>query len=509
VKLSKDIIAGFVGSVLAKRFDGATASPQFHHELWEYACSVHPYVAIAAPRGHAKSTAGTLAYGLAELLFRSSRYLLIVSDTEAQATMFVRAMAQELQENDDLIALFGPKKNEKGEVQFLKDSEADIVVQFNDGHTFRVMGKGAEQKLRGLLWNGMRPDLVVIDDLENDELVMNKDRRDKLRRWFNAALRPAMSPRGKLRMWGTILHMDSLLEGFMPKEHSKFLVVEDLKMYEQWPDRRVRGWLSVKYRAHTDDFSHILWPERFSKEHFKGLRADYVEQGIPDVYSQEYLNIPIDESVSYFKRADFLPQNEPDYEKRLNYYCTVDLAISEETRADYSVFLIAGVDENKVIHVKNVIRERLDGKEIVDYILSLQKTYDFQAVGIEEMMISKALGPFLREEMIQRDIFPTIVQLKHKGKDKIQRARSIQARMRAKTVKFDKKQDWYPLLESEMMRFPRDKHDDMVDAMAYMGLLLDAMTVAPTDEEVEEEEYALELHESGINHSGRSAVTGY
>lgn len=509
MKLTAEIIQGFVGSVLAKRFDGATASPDFHKELWQYACSSHHSVAIAAPRGHAKSTAGTLAYGLAELLFRSSRYLLIVSDTEAQATMFVRAMAQELQENDDLIALFHPKKNEKGEVQFPKDSEADIIVEFEDGYTFRVMGKGAEQKLRGLLWNGMRPDLVIIDDLENDELVMNKDRRDKLRRWFNAALRPAMSPRGKLRMWGTILHMDSLLEGFMPKEFSKFLKVEPLKMYEEWPDKRVRGWLAVKYRAHTDDFSRILWPERFTKDHFKGLRADYVDQGIPDVYSQEYLNIPIDESVSYFKRADFIPQTEEDKKKRLNYYCAVDLAISEETRADWSVFIIAGVDEERVIHVKNVIRERLDGREIVDYIISLQKMYNFDAIGIEEMMISKSLGPFLREEMVKQNVFPSIVQLKHRGKDKIQRARSIQARMRAKTVKFDKQQEWYPVLETEMMRFPRDKHDDQVDAMAYMGLLLDEMTSAPTDEEIEEEIYLDELRESGQYFSGRNATTGY
>ena len=509
MKLSADIIAGFVGSILAKRFDGATASPQFHHELWGYACSPHPYVAIAAPRGHAKSTAGTLAYGLAELLFRASRYLLIVSDTESQAEMFVRAMADELQTNEDLVELFGLKKNEKGEVQFLKDSQSDIVVEFADGHTFRVMGKGAEQKLRGLLWNGSRPDLIIVDDLENDELVMNKDRRDKLRRWFNAALRPAMAPKGKLRMWGTVLHMDSLLEGFMPKDNSKFLKVEPLKMYVEWPDKRVRGWLSVKYRAHTDDFKHILWEERFSEEHFRALRADYSEQGIPDVYSQEYLNIPIDESVSYFKRSDLLGDTEEDQAKRLIYYCTVDLAISEESRADYSVFLVAGVDEDKVIHIKNVIRERLDGREIVDYLLSLHDTYDFELIGIEDMMISKAIGPFLREKMVEEDIWPTIVELKHRGKDKIQRARTIQARMRAKRVKFDKKADWYPTLESELLRFPRDKHDDQVDALAYLGLLLDKVVEAPTNEEVEEEEYLDELRQSGYGESGRSAITGY
>lgn len=507
--LTADIVEGFVGSVLSKRFDDATSSPQFHKELWEAACSPNKNVAIAAPRGHAKSTAGTLAYGLAELLFRSSRFAVIVSDTEAQAIMFVQAMAQELTDNEDLVELFGVAKNEKGVPTLLKHSEADIIVQMTDGHTFRVMGKGAEQKLRGLNWNGTRPDLILVDDLENDELVMNKDRRDKLRRWFNAALRPCMSPKGKLRMWGTVLHMDSLLEGFMPKPQERFYVEEPLKTYVKWPDNKVRGWLSVKYKAHSKDFKHILWPERFGAQYFKEKRQDYVAQGIPDVYSQEYLNEPIDESVAYFKKSDLLPIREEDEDKPLRFYCTVDLAISEEDRADYSVFCIAGVDENRILHVTNVIRERIDGRDIVDYILGLQKVYNLEAIGIEEMMVSKAIGPFLREEMIKNNIFPTLVKLKHGKKDKIQRARSIQARMRAKTVKFDKKADWYPSLEDELLKFPRAKHDDQVDALAWMGHLLDNIVEAPTETEIEDEEYFDELYGSGFGQSGRSKWTGY
>jgi len=51
VKLTPDLIAGFVGSVLAPHFDNATAIPKFHHELWEFCCSNDRFVAIAAPRG--------------------------------------------------------------------------------------------------------------------------------------------------------------------------------------------------------------------------------------------------------------------------------------------------------------------------------------------------------------------------------------------------------------------------------------------------------------------------
>jgi predicted phage terminase large subunit-like protein len=503
--LTADVIEGFVGSVLASRFDGAVRSPKFHQELWEYATSKYKYVAIAAPRGHAKSTAGTMAYGLASALFRQSRFIVIVSDTEAQSTFFLGNIKTELQENPAIAQLFDLKKNEKGDVFFVKDTETDIIVQFNDGHKFRMIAKGAEQKLRGLNWNGTRPDLIICDDLENDELVMNKDRRDKLRRWFSNALLPCLSPNGKFRMWGTILHMDSLLESVMPREYERDTIEEDgIKVHKLI----VRGnWKTVKYRAHNKDFSKILWPERFSQEFLESERAFRIQQGIPDSYSQEYLNNPIDESVAYFKKSDFQAEKHEEKEERLTYYVTADLAISEKETADYSVFVVAGMNENRVLKVVNVIRDRMDGKEIVDIILTLQRAYEPTAFGIEEMQVSKAIKPFLREEMISQNTFPNLVEMKHGGKDKIQRARSIQARMRAKTVKFRKDEDWYDTFEDEALKFPRGKHDDQVDAFAYMGMLLDKMIEAPTKEELEEEEYEDDYRE--YSSGGRSALTGY
>jgi len=92
-----------------------------------------------------------------------------------------------------------------------------------------------------------------------------------------------------------------------------------------------------------------------------------------------------------------------------------------------------------------VIRERLDGKEIVDCMIGLQRRFNLEAFGVEEMMISKFWVHFLREEMLKNWCFPHLIQLKHSGKDKVQRARAIQARMRTKAVKFDKEADWYPL----------------------------------------------------------------
>lgn len=507
MKLDASVIQGFVNTVLSSKFDQATESPEFHKEAWELCCSRYPLIALAAPRGHAKTTGVTVSYGLATLLFRERKFMLLVSDTEAQATMFLGFFKEHLQDNNALIELFGIKRNPEGKVVFIKDTETDVIVEMEDGHKFRVIAKGAEQKLRGLIWNGSRPDIILCDDMENDELVMNKERREKMRRWFYSALLPCRSANGIVRVVGTILHMDSLLERLMPKPWGKFVHQEGLKTWhEGWI---MGGWKGVKYKAHSEDFQTILWPTRWTEEKLRMERENYIAQGIPDAYSQEYLNIPIDESVAFFKRGDFKALEKEHKEKKVHYYITVDLAISETEKADYSVFMVAGVDEDKRIQIRNVIRERLDGREIVDTLIQLQRIYDPEIVGIEEMQVSKAIGPFLREEMLKSGTYLNIFPLKHGGKDKIQRSRSIQARCRAQTVFFDKAQDWYQTFEDELTRFPRDAHDDQVDAFAYLGMLLDKLVEAPTKQEQEEEEYLDELRATESDQDGRSAICGY
>ena len=213
-KLNSDVMEGFVNSVLRKNFDKPAPTPQFHKEIWELVTSNNKQVAIAAPRYHAKSTAVTHAYTLASVLFRESRYVLIVSDTVSQAIQFLGDIKKELLDNDDLRSLFSVK-------DFPKDTEDDLIVEMEDGYTFRIQAKGSEQKLRGLKWANLRPDLIIGDDMENDEIVMNKDRRQKFKRWFYGALIPCISSSGKIRIVGTILHLDSLLENLMPATDRK------------------------------------------------------------------------------------------------------------------------------------------------------------------------------------------------------------------------------------------------------------------------------------------------
>ena len=400
--------------------------------------------------------------------------------------------------------------------EFVKDADDDFICICEDGHMFRVQAKGSEQKVRGLIWNGKRPDLIVCDDLENDEIVMNKERREKFRNWFYGALLPVISYRGIIRYVGTILHSDSLLERLMPKKYDKKTVTETLKTYTT----KRSAWKAVKYRAHDDDFEQFLWPEMAIKaakqeglttarQYFTYLRESFIEQGLAEKYSQEYLNMPIDESFTYFKRQDFLEMKQEDYERSVHFYITADLAISEAERADYTVFVISAVDENRKIYIRDVVRARMDGREIVDTILALEKAWKPEIFGIEEMQVSKAIGPFLREEMLKQNVFPILHQLKHGGKDKHARAKSMQARTRAHTVRFDKNGDWYQSFEDECCTFPRSRNDDQFDAFAYLGMLLDVVIESPSEAELEEEVYLDEKRLADSFDDGRNSFTGY
>lgn len=499
MKLTAEIVAGFSASLLQKNYDQSVESPACHMEWWDLCTSTHPKVAIAAPRRHAKSTAVTLAYVLASVLFRDKSYVIILSDTITQATQFLGDIKKELLDNDKLRSLFTI-------ANFEKDTEDDIIVNFVDGVQFRISAKGSEQKMRGLKWNNKRPDLIVGDDLENDEIVLNIERRQKFKRWFYGALVPSLSANGVIRIVGTILHEDSMLNNLMPSLWDKYTVQEPLKIYNTNPRA---SWKTFKYRAHTEDYKELLWPQRYDKDWFIAERTDYTSRGLSDVYSQEFLNEPIDESVAFFKKNDFIASTSEEKKNRLNFYVVGDLAVSKEQTADYTVFVIAGMDESRNLHIKNVIRERMDAREIVDTILSLNKVYQPEAFGLEDMMLTKSIGPFLREEMVKTGNYVPILPLKHGGKDKIARAKSIQGRIRAHGVKFDKGASWYEVLEDEMTKFPRGRHDDQVDALAYLGLMLDNLIEAPTQKEVEDELYYDELHASRATNSGRSSWTGY
>jgi len=490
-------IGGFTQSVLAMRYDDPKPIPEHHYEMWALCASEHPQVAIAAPRGSAKSTAVTFAYALASALFEEHEHILILSANEELAASFLNDIKIELQENE-----FLQNHPQLGIKRFVKERETEIVVEKKTGFRFRIIVKGAGQRMRGLKWERKRPSLVIADDLEDEEICSSELQREKFRKWFFGVVKPIIRFGGKIRVVGTVMHMDSLLMRMMPPNKDPQTINEPLKTYS----KKELPWKAVLYRAHDEHFDNLLWAEMFPKERLQAIRADYASQGMLDVYGQEYLNNPIDNTTAYFRKEDFIEMTEEDYAKRKTFYAAGDLAITENKRSAYTALGVGGIDSDGILHLEDVRRGRWDSLQISDEIFSIAKRFPLDTFRLESENIQRSIGPFLYKRMNDEQTFINI-DAKSPTKDKLARAQSIRARMRAGKVRFNKRADWYPDFEEELLHFPKWTYKDQVDMFAWLGLMLDDMIEAPTEEEWDDELYESEMED--YEDEGICFTTGY
>lgn len=489
MKITAAIVEAFAGMFLSDRYDGAQVVPQFHREAWELYCSNHPACMVIAPRDHAKSTALSFAYTLAELLFRSSDYCILIGSTEENAAELLSNIADELHENEAIQREFGP-------FTFLRSSNTDIIVQFpgedkcTTGHRFRVLARGAEQRIRGKMWNGKRPNLLIADDMEDDEQVESKDRRLKFRRWFFRAAKQAMSQSGKIRVHGTILHDDALLARL----------------------RKNSVWKHLFYKAHNsfDDFEGRLWPQRWSEKRLRLKRQEFIDDGDAAGYSQEFLNDPMDSSEAYLRKDDFLPMAGSDHDKAMIICASADFAVSKKDKANRTSFTIGGMCVDNLLHYRDQRVGRWDTLEWVDEMFFIQQRWSPDIFWVEDGVIWKGIASTVYKEMQGRGIFINI-QPRPSVKDKATRGRSFQKRMRAGACRFNKEAEWYPDFEQELLRFTGHSEaalDDQFDSAALLSLGFEEMHLLDKEDFYTEEEEEFERH-AGKRVTGRNHVTGY
>ena len=488
VPLTGELIETFAGMFISPRFDDARPTPTLHREAWDLYCSNAVSAMVIAPRDHAKSTALTTVYTLAECLFRNSDYVILIGSTEDGSAEQLGNIVEELTENDDLVREFGIKK-------FLRTSNTDVICELHDGHRFRIIAKGAEQRIRGRLWKGKRPNLIVADDMEDDEQVENADRRAKFRRWFFRAAKQALSKSGKVRVHGTILHEDSLLSRL----------------------RRNKTWSHLFYKAHTsfDDFSNLLWPERWSEKQLRARRQEFIEDGDAAGYSQEFLNDPLDHSDAYLRKDDFIAMSDDDYEVEKIICAAADFAVSKADKANRTSFTVGGKDVTNLLHFIDQRVGRWDALEWIEEMFSIQEAHNPEIFWVEDGVIWKSVKSMVYREMQIRDRRINIEAIPS-VKDKGTRGRSYQRRMRARQCRFDKRAEWYPGFEQENLRFTGTSQatlDDQFDSAALLSRGFDEFSQIEESDFYDEEDWEMEKgfwnRKSLSGGDGRSQVTGY
>ena len=231
----------------------------------------------AAPRGHSKSTLVSLAYPLWRAAYGRAHYVAIISDTGEQAADHVGNIFAELLENEPLVedfphlALPNPEHYRRLKV---KRTTNDFITV--GGLRFR--GKGAGAGLRGMRNKAQRPDLIVVDDLENDRNVETPEQRKKLQNWFLKSVSNLFGASGgQLVVIGTVLHRKSLLAWLLSKEGPKVYT------------KRL-------YRALLPD-GQPLWPAAWTLERLQKKREEIGSRA----FSTEYLNEPVDEGSTLWK----------------------------------------------------------------------------------------------------------------------------------------------------------------------------------------------------------------
>ena len=105
----------------------------------------------------------------------------------------------------------------------------------------------------------------------------------------------------------------------------------------------------------------------------------------------------------------------------------------------------------------------------VDAILSLIKKHKPILWWAEKGHISKSIAPFLRKRMLEEKVYCAIEEVTPVA-NKVQRAQSIQGRMAMKKVFLPKTAPWTQRAMDELLKFPNSRHDDFVDALAWIGM---------------------------------------
>ncbi len=159
---------------------------------------------VVAFRGSGKSTIVTTAYPIWSILGKQQKkFVIIFCQTKIQAKQHMMNLRTELENNEILKNDLGPFKEESLEW----GSQSLVFSKINA----RITIASTEQSIRGLRHNQNRPDLLILDDIEDIASTKTRETRDKTYRWLKSEVIPAGDKNTRLIMVGNLLHEDSLL----------------------------------------------------------------------------------------------------------------------------------------------------------------------------------------------------------------------------------------------------------------------------------------------------------
>lgn len=428
---------------------------------------------IAAPRGHAKSTNFTFKNAIHSTVYGYKHYILILSDSSEQAEGFLNDIATELEDNLLIRQDFGDLKDFPWNSSTLKTT-TDIKIE--------AIGSG--KKIRGRRHRNWRPDLIILDDIENDENVNTKEQRRKLANWYYKAVSKAGDTYTDIVYIGTMLHYDSLLAKVMANPMYKAVKYKGIisfsnadSLWEKWEgifnnleNSNREEDAKLFFEANKEEMlegTQVLWEEKLS---YYDLMCMKVSEG-ESSFNSEIQNEPIDPNSCTFNEEwfDYYNEVEVDFkEKEYIFLGAVDPSLGKNKKSDTSAIIaLAKHIKTGYLYVVEASVERRKPdviiKDIIEMHRRLKRDYGkgFVKFGVETVQFQHFFKEVLAKISAEEGEYLPIEEIQSLA-NKHLRIESLQPYVKNKYIKFNSK---HKTLLEQMKVFPMGANDDAPDTL--------------------------------------------
>lgn len=387
-------------------------------------------------RGHAKSTHFDIMIPLWLKAKDELNVMVLVGKSEDNAAILLGDLQAELQFNQRYIADFGEQMNQ--------GSWEEGKFATKDDKAFYALGRG--QSPRGLRYKTSRPDYIVVDDIDDDEMVQNEHRIAKMIDWILEALFNTMDMgRGRFILVGNRIHKNSILANIAKAKGIHHVVVNAM-----------------------DEKGKPTWHEKYSAKEIQ----DVIETiGLRRAQKEFYNNPVTDGAVFKLKDIQYkkaLPYNAYNY--LVSY---TDPSFKNGARSDYKATVLLGKTREGHYHILKAFVQQTTVKQMVNWHYDLHNVVGEQAV-ISFYMESNFLQDLLFEEFVKHGN-EVGWQLPIKGDtrnkpDKFQRVENIQPLFERGLVFISEDEKSSPgvvKLVEQLLLFEKGSrtHDDGPDAL--------------------------------------------
>lgn len=424
---------------------------KLHKQIFNTIDSGANKIAIAAPRGIGKTTiARTLVSK--RLHYRDLDFAVYISNSATFAEMQTENLKRELLYNQMAKKFFGSIKDSDipSEMEDIFSRAAWVAY----GKTL-VLPRGSGQQIRGLNWNGKRPQLIVVDDLENKEEVRNPDIRKNQKEWFFGDVMKSVSQYD--RDWSvvyidTLKHEDALLQ---------LLIDSD-------------DWTTLELSICTEALES-LDPGYMTTAEIKAEYEEHKQKGLLDVFYMERMNRVFGEH-SPFKVEYFRYYDEPLKADGIENILIVDPAKTISPTAADSAIICWGLDtKNQRYLVRDIFAGQVMPDQLYDEVFNMAARWRVTAVGLEVTGLNEFILQPFKNEIFRRGATFTLVELSPRGgrqdQHKDERIKQLSSYYRRGEVYHNRAVGH--LLETQLLPFPRGRKKDIADCAAYLLQMLE------------------------------------